>query len=240
MERSPVKLYNESGGELDQVKGRGWIEWINSYWHLTHTDLSASKVLYSASQRRVQELTVENENIKADTVTRCQELKHKAEMKQDQLDEQDAKMAQLRSELEQSENRAFALDKKLTSFENANTNLAQQNSDFEKRQILQIAEIESLENELRIASSEDVIQKANMANRRKLDESRVQHKDETDRLKVMLIIDWVAWQTTSEHNLRVETNQRAAETRQRNDWRGQVSNWEAHESRAPWKWRNHK
>jgi len=160
MERSPVKLYNESGGELDQVK-----------------------VLYSASQRRVQELTVENENIKADMVTRCQELKHKAEMKQDQLDEQDAKMAQLRSELEQSENRAFGLDKKLTSFENANTNLAQQNSDFEKRQILQIAEIESLENELRIASSEDVIQKANMANRRKLDESRVQHKDETDRLK---------------------------------------------------------
>ena len=153
---------------------------------MTH-DLSASKVLYSASQRRVQELTVENENLKADMAARCQELKHQAEMKQDQLDELDAKMAQLRSELEQSESRAFALDKKLTSFENANKNLAQQNSDFEKRQILQIAEIESLENELRIASSEDVIQKANMANRRKLDESRAQHKEETDRLKVMAL-----------------------------------------------------
>ena len=71
----------------------------------------------------------------------------------------------------------------MSSFENANKNLAQQNSDFEKRQILQIAEIESLENELRIASSEDVIQKANMANRRKLEESRAQHKEEIDRLK---------------------------------------------------------
>ena len=202
-------VYNE-GGELDQVK-----------------------VLYSASQRRVQELTVENENLKAEMSSRTQDLKHQVEMRQDQVEELEIKVGfymlnmnqqvqhiisalemipswyyqqfiqcslkldtvepiiklqQIRSELEQSEKRAFTLDKKLTSYENANKNLAHQNADFEKRQLIQIAEIESLENELRIANSEDVIQKANAANRRKLEESRAQHKEETDRLKVKYVI----------------------------------------------------
>ena len=198
--KSPVNsrgVYNE-GGELDQVK-----------------------VLYSASQRRVQELTMENENLKAEMSSRTQDLKHQVEMRQDQVEELEIKpgflqdkyipkvtthtdlelipkvytltidivepilkLQQIRGELEQSEKRAFTLDKKLTSYESANKNLAHQNADFEKRQLIQIAEIESLENELRIANSEDVIQKANAANRRKLEESRAQHKEETDRLKV--------------------------------------------------------
>ena len=47
-----------------------------------------------------------------------------------------------------------------------------------------MAQIESLENELRIALSEEAIQKAKMMNQRKLDESRKQHYQELEKLKV--------------------------------------------------------
>ena len=49
-----------------------------------------------------------------------------------------------------------------------------------------IAEIESLENELRIAHSEDQIQKANLANHRKLEESRKQHRLEIEKLQSLI------------------------------------------------------
>ena len=49
-----------------------------------------------------------------------------------------------------------------------------------------IAEIESLENELRIAHSEDQIQKANLANHRKLEESRKQHRLEIEKLQTLI------------------------------------------------------
>ena len=69
-DKSPVNsrgVYNE-GGELDQVK-----------------------VLYSASQRRVQELMMENENLKAEMSSRTQDLKHQVEIRQDQVEELEIK-----------------------------------------------------------------------------------------------------------------------------------------------------
>ena len=142
------------------------------------------KALYSASQRRVQDLNAQIETMKYENDESNRDLRHQISMECDRADNAEAKVKDMRSQLEQGEQRIFDLSKKLTSFQTANQNFGSQNKEFEKQIVVQMAQIESLENELRIAHSDDAIQKANLANQRKLDESRKQHRLETDQLKV--------------------------------------------------------
>lgn len=100
----------------------------------------------------------------------------------------------LRAELEKSESIVYELNKKVQSFQLETTNYRSQNEEYEKRIVTQEAVIQSLENELRVAHSDDALTKANYTHQRRIDEMRRQHDDtvrglNTDSTQLQRAID---------------------------------------------------
>ena len=80
-----------------------------------------------------------------------------------ELEEQ---LLSIRSELEKSDQTIHELNRKVESYHTENFNFRSQNEESEKRLCTQEAEIQSLENELRVAHSDDAITKANFNHQR--------------------------------------------------------------------------
>ena len=96
-------------------------------------------------------------------------------------------MASLRGEHNKSQDRAYALSKQVDSLEQELANFRRQNDEFQSQIVTQEATIQSLENELRVAHSDDALQKAKFTHQRRIDEMRRQH-DETIRYVTVVLL----------------------------------------------------
>jgi chromosome segregation ATPase len=146
-----------------------------------------------------------------------------------QLREKDEHLLALRSQLDSSERASYEFSKKCDARETELNQVRQQNDEMQKRIVTQEAQLQSLENELRIAHSDDALTKVKLTlfsylnslfqakynHERIVDEMRRQHKELVDdlseeirALKNKLAEEEAACKEAQAHSEEVEKNRK--------------------------------